>query len=41
MVNRGNANKFLDVTDSESANGARLQLWDCTGGFNQQWNIAD
>ncbi|WP_084721776.1 RICIN domain-containing protein [Rhodococcus marinonascens] len=31
--------KCLDVTDSESANGTRLQLWDCTGGTNQQWNF--
>ncbi|WP_072691732.1 RICIN domain-containing protein [Rhodococcus marinonascens] len=31
--------KCLDVTDNVSANGTRLQLWDCTGGFNQQWNF--
>ncbi|WP_084721965.1 RICIN domain-containing protein [Rhodococcus marinonascens] len=31
--------KCLDVTDSESANGTRLQLWDCTGGPNQQFNF--
>ncbi|WP_084721867.1 RICIN domain-containing protein [Rhodococcus marinonascens] len=31
--------KCLDVTDGVSANGARLQLWDCTGEPNQQWNV--
>ncbi|WP_169846821.1 RICIN domain-containing protein [Rhodococcus marinonascens] len=31
--------RCLDVTDGESADGGRLQLWDCTGGFNQQWNF--
>ncbi|WP_218017278.1 RICIN domain-containing protein, partial [Rhodococcus marinonascens] len=31
--------KCLDVTDNESANSARLQIWDCTGGPNQQWNF--
>ncbi|WP_245813674.1 RICIN domain-containing protein [Rhodococcus marinonascens] len=31
--------KCLDVTDNVSANGTRLQLWDCTGAFNQQFNF--
>ncbi|WP_072690923.1 RICIN domain-containing protein [Rhodococcus marinonascens] len=31
--------RCLDVIDNVSANGVRLQLWDCTGGFNQKWNF--
>ncbi|AOW93810.1 hypothetical protein BFN03_17275 [Rhodococcus sp. WMMA185] len=34
------AGKCLDVTDNVSANGIRLQLWDCTDdGPNQKWNF--
>ncbi|MET8772936.1 RICIN domain-containing protein, partial [Streptomyces sp. NPDC004658] len=30
--------KCLDVTDNNSANGTRIQIWSCTGGANQKWN---
>jgi len=29
--------KCLDVTDGVDADGTKLQIWDCTGGPNQQW----
>ncbi|MGW3466600.1 RlpA-like double-psi beta-barrel domain-containing protein, partial [Streptomyces olivaceoviridis] len=32
------ANKCLDVTDNNSANGTRIQIWSCTGAANQKWN---
>ncbi|KAF7317833.1 Glucooligosaccharide oxidase [Mycena kentingensis (nom. inval.)] len=35
-------NKCLDVTDSNTANGAKLQIWTCTpgqGGTAQRWTI--
>ncbi|WP_169846809.1 ricin-type beta-trefoil lectin domain protein, partial [Rhodococcus marinonascens] len=31
--------KCLDVADSRSENGVPVQVWDCTGEFNQQWNF--
>lgn len=31
------ANKRLDATGVSSANGARLQIWDCGGGADQRW----
>jgi len=33
------ANKCLDVTDNNSANGTRLQIWECGGGANQKWTV--
>jgi hypothetical protein len=33
-----NSNKCLDVRDISQANGAFVQLWDCSGGNNQQWH---
>ncbi len=38
VVNRA-ANKCLDVTDNSSANGARAQIWSCTGAANQKWRL--
>ncbi len=29
--------RCLDVTNVGTTNGSQLQLWDCTGGGNQQW----
>jgi hypothetical protein len=29
--------RCLDVPGASTANGARLQLWDCHGGTNQRW----
>ncbi len=34
------ANKCVDVRDWNSANGAKLQLWDCAGTANQKWRRA-
>jgi len=31
------ANKCVDVKDWNSADGARLHMWECTGGANQKW----
>ncbi len=31
--------KCMDVTDNQSADGVQVQIWDCTGAFNQQWNF--
>ncbi|GIM92580.1 glycoside hydrolase family 16 protein [Paractinoplanes toevensis] len=34
------ANRCVDIKDRNSANGATLQLWDCTGATNQKWTKA-
>jgi Ricin-type beta-trefoil lectin domain-like len=31
------ANRCVDVRDFNGANGAQLQLYDCSGGSNQKW----
>jgi rare lipoprotein A (peptidoglycan hydrolase) len=31
--------KCLDVADRSTADGARAQLWTCTGDTNQQWGV--
>ena len=33
------SNKCLDVRDAASKNGARIQLWECTGVDNQKWHL--
>lgn len=33
------ANKCVDIKDWNSASGARLQTWDCSGGSNQKWYL--
>ncbi|HEX4721998.1 MAG TPA: ThuA domain-containing protein [Pseudonocardiaceae bacterium] len=37
VVNRGNPNLGLDVTNVSTANNAPIQLWTYGGGLNQQW----
>lgn len=37
LVNLGSG-KCVDVTDMETANGTRLQLWECGGTPNQKWS---
>ncbi|MFC4531259.1 alpha-L-fucosidase [Sphaerisporangium dianthi] len=32
-----NSGKCLDVNGASQTNGAQVQIWDCTGGVNQQW----
>jgi rare lipoprotein A (peptidoglycan hydrolase) len=34
----GLAGKCLDVTGNSAADGAKVQLWTCTGADNQKWN---
>jgi len=31
--------KCLDVKDNNTANGAKLQIWTCTGAANQKWTV--
>ncbi|MGX7673907.1 ThuA domain-containing protein [Plantactinospora sp. DSM 117369] len=31
--------KCVDVSGSSSADGAKIQLWSCHGGTNQQWTV--
>jgi glucosylceramidase len=38
LVNAG-SNKCLDVIGNSTADGARLQIWTCTGGANQRWTV--
>ena len=38
LVNTGSG-KCLDATGPSSADGTRLQIWDCFGGTNQQWTL--
>ncbi len=30
----------MDVTGRSTANGAKVLLWDCHGGANQQWRLS-
>ena len=39
LVNTGSG-RCLDATGPSSADGTRLQIWDCTGAANQQWTVA-
>jgi len=32
------ANKCVDVVDEKTGNGAKLQLWECSGRDNQKWS---
>ncbi|PWK85635.1 ricin-type beta-trefoil lectin protein [Lentzea atacamensis] len=31
--------KCLEANGQSTGNGTKLQLWDCWGGANQQWNL--
>ncbi|MGW2572758.1 non-reducing end alpha-L-arabinofuranosidase family hydrolase [Streptomyces sp. NPDC001537] len=33
--------RCLDVPNAGQADGTLLQIWDCTGGTNQQWTLTD
>ncbi|MGW3124187.1 ricin-type beta-trefoil lectin domain protein, partial [Streptomyces sp. NPDC001107] len=33
--------RCLDVPGAGQADGTLLQIWDCTGGTNQQWTLTD
>jgi hypothetical protein len=34
------ADKCVDVKDQQTTDGARLQLWQCSGTSNQKWHTA-
>jgi hypothetical protein len=36
----GNSNKCLDNPGGQTANGTKLQVWDCDGGTAQNWYIS-
>ena len=33
--------RCLDVPNAGRTDGTNLQIWDCTGGTNQQWTLTD
>ncbi|WP_414642452.1 ricin-type beta-trefoil lectin domain protein [Actinocrinis sp.] len=37
---RAQSNTCLDDTNRPTTPGARLQIWGCTGGSDQQWNLS-
>jgi hypothetical protein len=39
IVAGDNGAKCVDDAGSSSANGTKVQMWDCTGGANQQWTV--
>lgn len=42
MYNTGTGNKCIDLNMSDTKNGSKIQLWDCSGApykLNQQWNF--
>jgi len=34
------SSKCVDDSAFSTANGNKIQMWDCTGGINQQWTVA-
>jgi hypothetical protein len=34
-----NSGKCLDDPNFSTTPGTQLQIWDCTGGTNQHWNL--
>ncbi len=39
IVAGANAAKCVDDNGQSTANGTKIELWDCNGGANQQWSI--
>jgi poly(3-hydroxybutyrate) depolymerase len=37
MIVGGQSGRCVDVPNASTSNGARGQLWDCSGGTNQRW----
>ncbi|MFE9451961.1 non-reducing end alpha-L-arabinofuranosidase family hydrolase [Streptomyces sp. NPDC006739] len=37
----GGSGRCLDVPNASQTDGTFLQIWDCTGGANQQWTLTD
>ena len=40
IVAGDNGAKCVDDSAFSTANGNKIQMWDCTGGVNQQWTVA-
>jgi Glycosyl hydrolase family 59/Ricin-type beta-trefoil lectin domain/Concanavalin A-like lectin/glucanases superfamily len=40
IVAGANSAKCVDDNGQSTVNGTKIQLWDCTGGPNQQWTVA-
>jgi hypothetical protein len=40
-ITSGIAGKCVDADADSSANGTKVQLWDCTGGASQNWTYAN
>ena len=39
IISADNTAKCVDDNGLSSANGTKIQIWDCTGGSNQQWTL--
>ena len=39
IVASDNGAKCMDDSAFSSANGDKIQMWDCTGGANKQWTV--
>ena len=39
ITSGANSGKCADDNGQSTANGAKIQIWDCTGGANQQWTV--
>ena len=39
ITSGANSSKCVDDNGLSSANGAKIQIWDCNGGANQQWTV--
>ena len=40
ITSGANSSKCVDDNGLSSANGSKIQIWDCNGGANQQWTVA-
>ena len=39
ITSGANSGKCVDDNGLSSANGTKIQIWDCTGGANQSWTV--
>ena len=39
ITSGANSSKCVDDNGLSSANGTKIQIWDCTGGANQSWTV--
>jgi hypothetical protein len=40
ITSGANSAKCVDDNGLSTANGSKIQMWDCNGGTNQQWTVA-